>query len=99
MNTRPDGIVIAIDGPSGAGKSTIARLLAEGASVKAYDPISIANCREVFPQICYTNNAYEAAQEVDALMIVTEWNEFKQLNMERVKASMNTPLLFAGRNI
>ena len=77
----------------------IARLLAEGASVKAYDPISIDNCREVFPQICYTNNAYEAAREVDALMIVTEWNEFKQLNMERVKDSMTTPLLFDGRNI
>jgi UDPglucose 6-dehydrogenase len=77
----------------------IARLLAEGASVKAYDPISIDNCREVFPQICYTHNAYEAAQEVDALLIVTEWNEFKQLNMERIKESMNTPLLFDGRNI
>ncbi len=77
----------------------IARLLAEGASVKAYDPISIDNCREVFPQICYTNNAYEAAIEVDALMIVTEWNEFKQLNMERVKESMTTPILFDGRNI
>lgn len=77
----------------------IARLLAEGAEVKAYDPISIENCRSVFPQICYTNNAYEAAQEVDALLIVTEWNEFKQLNMERVKASMTTPLLFDGRNI
>ena len=77
----------------------IARLLAEGASVKAYDPISIENCREVFPQICYTNNAYEAAIDVDALMIVTEWNEFKQLNMERVKASMASPLLFDGRNI
>lgn len=77
----------------------IAKLLAEGASVKAYDPISIDNCREVFPEICYTHNAYEAAQEVDALMIVTEWNEFKQLNMERVKESMNAPLLFDGRNI
>jgi UDPglucose 6-dehydrogenase len=77
----------------------IARLLAEGATVKAYDPIAIEVCQKIFPQICYTKNAYEAADETDALVIVTEWNEFKQLNMERIKASMTTPLLFDGRNI
>ncbi|MCS6775022.1 MAG: UDP-glucose/GDP-mannose dehydrogenase family protein [Chloroherpetonaceae bacterium] len=77
----------------------IATLLAEGATVKAYDPIAIEVCRRIFPQICYTRNAYEAAEEADALMIVTEWNEFKQLNMERIKASMQNPLLFDGRNI
>ncbi len=77
----------------------IAKLLAEGATVKAYDPIAMENTRAIFPQICYARNAYEAAEEVDALIIVTEWNEFKQLNMERVKASMKSPLLFDGRNI
>lgn len=77
----------------------IARLLAEGASVKAYDPISIEVCQKIFPQICYTKNAYEVAEGADALVIVTEWNEFKQLNMERIKASMEAPILFDGRNI
>ena len=77
----------------------IAHLLAEGASVTAYDPIAIDNTRLLFPQICYARNAYEAAEGADLLVVVTEWNEFKQLNMERVKASMHTPLLFDGRNI
>lgn len=77
----------------------IARILAEGGHVKAYDPIAIENTREIFPTICYARNAYEAAEEVDALMIVTEWNEFKLLDMERVKSAMNRPLLFDGRNI
>ena len=77
----------------------IAKLLSEGADVKAYDPIAIENTRQIFPQICFARNAYEAAEETDALVVVTEWNEFKQLNMERVKTSMKTPLLFDGRNI
>jgi UDPglucose 6-dehydrogenase len=77
----------------------IAALLAGGANVKAYDPIAIENTRPIFPQICFTKNAYETAEEADALVVVTEWNEFKLLNMEKVKASMTTPLLFDGRNI
>ena len=77
----------------------IGKLLAAGAEVKAYDPIAIENTRHIFPQICYAKNAYEVAEDADALIIVTEWNEFKLLNMERIKAVMKTPLLFDGRNI
>jgi UDPglucose 6-dehydrogenase len=77
----------------------IARLLAEGAQVRVYDPIAMENTRQIFPQIEYACNAYAAAEGAELLVIVTEWNEFKQLNMERVKASMKTPLLFDGRNI
>lgn len=77
----------------------IARLLAAGAEVKAYDPIAIDNTKLIFPQICYAKNAYEVAEDADALVIVTEWNEFKLLNMERIKTVMKTPLLFDGRNI
>jgi UDPglucose 6-dehydrogenase len=77
----------------------IATLLGEGASVKAYDPIAMDHARHIFPQICYAKNAYEAAEETDALVIVTEWNEFKLLNMERVKTLMRHPLIFDGRNI
>jgi UDPglucose 6-dehydrogenase len=77
----------------------IGNLLAEGASVQAYDPIAIDNTKRIFPQICYANNAYEVAEDADALVIVTEWNEFKLLNMERIKGAMKTPLLFDGRNI
>jgi UDPglucose 6-dehydrogenase len=77
----------------------MATLLAEGAEVKAYDPIAIEGTRKVFPQVCYTKNAYDTAEGTDALVIVTEWNEFKLLNMERIKGLMNNPLIFDGRNI
>lgn len=77
----------------------ITELLAERAEVQAYDPIAIENTRQVFPQITYAKNAYDTALDVDALLVVTEWNEFKQLNMERIKFLMKQPVLFDGRNI
>jgi UDPglucose 6-dehydrogenase len=77
----------------------ISTLLAEGAVVKAYDPIAIENTQRIFPDICYAKNAYEVAEEADALVIVTEWNEFKLLNMERIKSVMKRALIFDGRNI
>ncbi len=77
----------------------IAALLADGATVNAYDPIAIENTKPIFPQINYCKNSYETAENADLLVIVTEWNEFKLLNMDKVKSSMATPLIFDGRNI
>lgn len=70
-----------------------------GGTVKAYDPIAIENTRQQFPDIFYGRNAYEAAEGADALIVVTEWNEFKQLNLERLKAVMCGNVIFDGRNI
>jgi UDPglucose 6-dehydrogenase len=77
----------------------IARLLADGAEVRTYDPIAMDRAREIFPQIAYCENAYEAATGADAAIIVTEWNEFKFLNMERLRGAMRGNVLFDGRNI
>ncbi len=77
----------------------IARLLANGVSVKAYDPIAMENAREIFPHITYCKNAYEAASDVDALILVTEWNEFKFLSLEKIRQSMRGSLFFDGRNM
>jgi len=77
----------------------IADMLASGAKVKAYDPIAMENTKSVFPQIGYCANAYEVAAGVDALVIVTEWNEFKQLNFERLAGIMARPLILDGRNL
>ena len=77
----------------------IADLLASGATVKAYDPIAMENTKSVFPQITYGANAYEVATGADALVIVTEWNEFKNLNFERLSALMARPLILDGRNL
>ena len=63
----------------------ISRLLASGASVRAYDPIAMGKAREIFPDIYYGESPYDAADGSDAIVIVTEWNEFKQLNLERLK--------------
>ena len=77
----------------------ITDLLAAGATVKAYDPIAMENTKSVFPHITYGANAYEVATGADALVIVTEWNEFKNLNFERVSALMARPLILDGRNL
>ncbi len=77
----------------------IADLLASGATVKAYDPIAMENTKPVFPQITYGANAYEVATDADALVIVTEWNEFKNLNFERISGLMQRPLILDGRNL
>jgi UDPglucose 6-dehydrogenase len=77
----------------------IADLLASGATVKAYDPIAMENTKAVFPQIGYGANAYEVASGADALVVVTEWNEFKTLNFERLAGLMARPLILDGRNL
>ncbi len=75
-------------------------LLAAGATVKAYDPVATENAKKLFPaEVQYCASPYEAAKGADALAIVTEWNEFKLLNLERVRMLMRRPLIFDGRNI
>jgi UDPglucose 6-dehydrogenase len=74
-------------------------LLEKGASIRAYDPIAMSNCRQIFPDITYCYSSYEAAEGADLLCIVTEWNEFKLLNLERIRESMKSPVIFDGRNI
>ncbi len=77
----------------------IAALLAGGASVVAYDPIAVENTKKVFPQIAYAKNAFDAAHDADAVVVVTEWNEFKQINLDRLKETMKGDLIFDGRNL
>jgi UDPglucose 6-dehydrogenase len=78
----------------------ITRLLAAGARVRAYDPVATTNAREMLPPtVLYCDSPYEAAAGADGLALVTEWNAFKFLNLERVRALMRRPLVFDGRNI
>ncbi|NUL81093.1 MAG: UDP-glucose/GDP-mannose dehydrogenase family protein [Armatimonadetes bacterium] len=77
----------------------IRELLKRGAKVRAYDPAATVNMQEILPKITYCRNSYDAAEGADALVLITEWNEFKQLNMERIKKVMRQPYLFDGRNI
>jgi len=71
----------------------------EGASVKAFDPVATAKAKEMVPSVMYCEDAYQVAEGSHALIIVTDWNEFKHLDMARIKASMAQPVLMDGRNI
>ena len=74
-------------------------LLAAGASVRAYDPAAIERSRVLLPDVEYLGSAYEVADGADAIVVVTEWNEFRHLDLHRVKASMRRPIVVDGRNI
>ena len=74
-------------------------LLDGGAEVVAYDPIAMENAKRFFPDLAYAKNAFEATEGADAVAVVTEWNEFKQINLDKLKASMKGNILFDGRNI
>jgi UDPglucose 6-dehydrogenase len=78
----------------------IPRLLESGARVRAYDPVAMPNAKTLLgPAVEYCASSYEAAEGADAVAIVTEWNEFKLLNLERLRGLMRRPLIFDGRNI
>src|SRR6185295_8390279 len=63
-------------------------LQSAGAVVRAYDPQAMENSRAIFENVTYCDDAYETAAGADALVIATEWNEFRALNLERIKKSM-----------
>ena len=74
-------------------------LLAAGARVRGYDPAAMERMQAILPDLEYTKDAYELAAGADALIVITEWNEFRHLDMVRIKASMRTPVVIDGRNI
>jgi len=78
----------------------IIRLLQkEGARIRAYDPVAMPGARSTLKDVTFCSDAYSTAEGTDALVLVTEWNEFKQLDMGRIAASMKQKNLVDGRNI
>ncbi|MBU0493954.1 MAG: UDP-glucose/GDP-mannose dehydrogenase family protein [Chloroflexi bacterium] len=71
----------------------------EGVEVRAYDPVAIDNARRLLSNVTFCENPYQVAEGADAIVLITEWNEFKQLDMDRIKAAMRGPVLIDGRNI
>jgi UDPglucose 6-dehydrogenase len=71
----------------------------EGAQIKAYDPQALGTAKRILTDVEYGENVYAVAEDADALILVTEWNEFKQLDMMRIKETMRQPILLDGRNI
>jgi len=74
-------------------------LQSEGARVRAYDPVAMPNAPLYLHDVTLCQDAYKVAEGADALVIVTEWNEFKHLDLPRLKAAMQLPVIVDGRNM
>ncbi|MEM6334228.1 MAG: UDP-glucose/GDP-mannose dehydrogenase family protein [Planctomycetota bacterium] len=80
--------------------SLMERLIDSGASVKAYDPVAHETCQDKLgDRVTYCPEPYAAAEQADALVICTDWDEFKAPDLQRLKTIMNAPVIFDGRNI
>jgi UDPglucose 6-dehydrogenase len=77
----------------------IKQLQDEGATIAAYDPQAEGNARELVSDVTYCADAYEVANGADALLLVTEWREFRALDLRRIRMAMRTPVFYDGRNL
>ena len=81
----------------------IESLLAEGAKLQLYDPRAMPNIQRLFPEkdcrVIYGSSAYEAARGTQALRVLTEWDEFRKLDLVRLRDLMEVPILLDGRNV
>lgn len=74
-------------------------LQSEGARVKAYDPVAMGVAARELPDVQLAEDVYGLAQDCDALIVCTEWNEFRHLDLERLRRAMRQPVIYDGRNI
>lgn len=77
----------------------IRHLVEGGATVRAYDPVAIPEARKILPDISYAEDEYGAVTGADALVFITEWNQFRALDMERIRGLMRSPKIADLRNI
>ncbi|MCL5438422.1 MAG: UDP-glucose/GDP-mannose dehydrogenase family protein [Patescibacteria group bacterium] len=70
-----------------------------GAQINAYDPVATNNARKIIKNVNFCKDPYSAAKDCDVLIILTEWNEFRQLDLNRIKKLMKKPVILDGRNI
>lgn len=71
----------------------------EGSNIRAYDPAAMENARRILKGITYCENAYEVAEGCHAIMVLTEWRQFQELDLEEIKKRMVQPVIVDGRNI
>jgi UDPglucose 6-dehydrogenase len=75
------------------------RLLKEGATLRVYDPKGMDKARALLPNVTYVADMNDVAPGCDALVVATEWDEFKQLDLERARLALSAPIMFDGRNL
>lgn len=74
-------------------------LLREGAKIKCFDPLAMENTKKILPHLTYCQDEYETAEDSDALVIATEWNQFRNLDLLRIKELLKKPILVDLRNL
>jgi len=77
----------------------IQELQKENAKIKAYDPEAMEKAKQILNDVEFCKDPYEAAKGSDALLILTEWNEFKELDLTKIKSLLKNPIIIDGRNI
>lgn len=77
----------------------ISLLQERGAKIQVYDPIAMPNAEKILNNVTFKKSAYETAKHADCLVILTEWDEFKKLDLKKVKKTMSHPTIVDGRNI
>jgi len=75
------------------------RLLKEGAVLRVHDPQAMEKARPLLPTVTYVGEMNEVAEGCDALIVATEWPEFKKLDLDRARRNMSHPIMFDGRNL
>ncbi len=79
--------------------TVIQKLQADGATIKAYDPIAAENAKRILKDVNFCSDSYAVVKDADLLIIMTEWNEFRQLDMQKIKKLMRKPVIIDARNI
>jgi len=77
----------------------ITLLLKEGANIRCFDPLAMDNTKKILPDLIYCQDEYETAQDSDALVIATEWNQFRNLDLLKIKKLLKSPILLDLRNL
>jgi len=77
----------------------INKLQKSGARIKAFDPIAMDNAKKILKNVEFCNDSYSVAKGSDLIIVVTEWNEFRQLDLQKIKKLMKNPILLDARNI
>jgi UDPglucose 6-dehydrogenase len=77
----------------------IQKMLKAGATVAAFDPVAEDNARELLPEVTYYKDPYQAVKGADALLVITEWNEFRDVDLKQLKSLMRQPIIVDGRNV
>src|SRR3989338_9021437 len=77
----------------------IGKLQEKGAKIRAYDPVAMDKAKNILSNVSFCKDPYEASKGADALLILTEWNEFGEMNLKKIKSLLKNPLIIDGRNI